>query len=43
MFQAYQVARDPARAMKLFGYSNIYLAALFAAVWLDVALERVTG
>lgn len=36
MIHAYRVARDPSRAMKMFGYSNIYLAALFAAVWVDV-------
>ena len=38
MVEAYRVARDPARAMKLFGYSNLYLAALFAAVWVDVVV-----
>ena len=38
MVEAYRVALDPGRAMKLFGYSNIYLAALFAAVWVDVAV-----
>ena len=38
MLQAFRVARDPSRAMRLFAYSNIYLAALFAAVMLDVLL-----
>ncbi len=38
MWHAYRVAREPDRAMKLFGYSNIYLAALFAAVWVDVVI-----
>ena len=36
MLEAYRVALDPNRAMKLFGYSNIYLATLFAAVLVDV-------
>ncbi len=39
MIHAYRVARDPERAMKLFGYSNVYLAALFAAVWVDVLVS----
>lgn len=38
MWHAYQVARRPERAMKLFGYSNLYLAVLFAAVWVDVVI-----
>lgn len=38
LIEAYRVQRDPGRAMKLFGYSNVYLSVLFAAVWLDVAL-----
>ena len=38
MWHAYKVARQPDRAMKLFGYSNVYLAALFAAVWVDVVI-----
>ena len=38
MWHAYRVAVDPSRSMRLFGYSNIYLAALFAAVWVDVVI-----
>ena len=38
MWHAYKVARQPDRAMKLFSYSNVYLAALFAAVWVDVLI-----
>ncbi len=36
--QALRVMRNPGRAMRLFTYSNLYLALLFAAVWIDVAI-----
>ena len=36
MFQAYWVAREPSTSMRLFGFSNVYLAVLFAAVLVDV-------
>lgn len=33
-----RLLRDPARAMAMFRFSTIYLAALFGAVWLDVVV-----
>lgn len=38
LWDTWRVYRDPSRAMALFGTSNLYLAALFAAVMLDVLL-----
>ncbi|MDH3499537.1 MAG: heme o synthase [Acidimicrobiia bacterium] len=38
VFEAMRVARAPERAMRLFTYSNLYLALLFAALWIDVAI-----
>lgn len=38
LWETWRVHREPGRAMKLFGVSNLYLAALFAAVMLDVLL-----
>ncbi len=38
LWDTWRVHRDPSRAMSLFGTSNLYLAALFAAVMLDVLL-----
>ncbi|MGH8874019.1 MAG: heme o synthase [Acidimicrobiia bacterium] len=35
--EALRLARRPRRAMTMFGYTNLYLAALFAAMWVDVA------
>lgn len=39
LWDTWRVHRDPARAMALFTTSNLYLAALFAAVLLDVFLR----
>jgi protoheme IX farnesyltransferase len=36
LWETWRVHRAPERAMKLFTTSNLYLAALFAAVMLDV-------
>ncbi len=36
--EAARVHLKPERAMKLFSFSNVYLAVLLAAAWLDVAL-----
>lgn len=36
--EAARVHLDPGRAMKLFGYSNIYLVVVLASAWVDVAL-----
>ena len=38
IWDTWRVYRDPARAMKLFTTSTVYLSALFAAVLLDVLL-----
>jgi heme o synthase len=38
LLETFKVHRDHSRAMKLFTTSNVYLAALFAAVMLDVLL-----
>jgi protoheme IX farnesyltransferase len=35
LIEAYRVVRNPDRAMKMFGASNVYLAALFAAALAD--------
>ncbi len=36
VLQAFRVMQDPQRSMRLFTYSNVYLALLFAAVLIDV-------
>jgi protoheme IX farnesyltransferase len=36
LWETWRVHRDPGRSMALFTASNVYLAALFAAVALDV-------
>jgi len=36
LWSAWRVSREPARAMKLFTDSTVYLAVLFAAVAVDV-------
>ncbi len=36
VLQAGRLIRDPGRAMSLFHFSTVYLAALFAVIWLDV-------
>jgi protoheme IX farnesyltransferase len=36
--EAARVHLNPDRAMKLFGYSNIYLVVLLASAWVDVSL-----
>jgi heme o synthase len=38
LWDTWRVHRDPSRAMALFMTSNLYLAALFAAVMLDTLL-----
>jgi protoheme IX farnesyltransferase len=39
LVEAFRLNRDPSRAMRLFTYSNVYLALLFAAVWIDATLS----
>ena len=38
LWDAWRVVREPARAMRLFGTSTVYLSALFASVLLDVLI-----
>ena len=38
LIEAFRLTRDPGRAMRLFSYSNVYLALLFAAVWIDATI-----
>ena len=39
MFHSYRVVKQPERAMRMFVYSNVYLAALFASVLVDVIVR----
>jgi protoheme IX farnesyltransferase len=38
VFEAARLIREPERSMALFRYSTIYLAVLFAVIWVDTAI-----